>query len=496
MNELLLLTGTQLFAARHLPPPSQGLTVLMSESQSLCNRLPFHQQKLGFVLSAMREHAKELRKAGYKVRYHPLEENRDFLDILRATLVDIEARRLLHFASEDATLDARIARVADDLSCPRQELPSPMFLLDEATVDDYFQRASKPRMAGFYKAQRLRLNLLVESGKPLGGKWSFDESNRRKLPKDQAVPLPPNFKVSNTTRECLEMVAETFSSHPGRATDLWLPTDRAGALAWLDTFLEERLIGFGTFEDAISSRSPTLFHSTLSPFLNVGLITPDEVVARAMEAADAQQVPLNDLEGFIRQVVGWREFIRGAYRQHGETMRNRNVWGGTRELADSWNDAATGLPPLDAALRTNLDYGWNHHIERLMVIANLMNLAEIHPQAVYRFFMANYIDAYDWVMVPNVFGMGLTSDGGIFTSKPYICGSNYIRKMSDHKNGDWADVMDGLYWRFVSKHRQILARNPRLAMITRVLDKMDQKRLRHLAERAEAFISEHTRSAA
>jgi deoxyribodipyrimidine photolyase-related protein len=362
-------------------------------------------------------------------------------------------------------------------------------------VDDYFNRAKKPRMAGFYKAQRQRLDLLMDNGKPLGGKWSFDESNRRKLPKDQGVPTLPTFRISRTTRSCLETVADVFSEHPGRAVDLWLPTDRAGAVAWLDAFLEERLIGFGTYEDAISRRSPTLFHSVLSPFLNIGLITPDEVIKRALEAADARQVPLNDLEGFIRQVVGWREFIRGAYRRHGHTMRNRNVWGGNRELTDSWTNAATGLTPLDSALQTNQDYGWNHHIERLMVIANLMNLAEIHPSAVYRFFMANYIDAYDWVMVPNVFGMGLTSDGGIFTSKPYICGSNYIRRMSDHPGGDWTDVMDGLYWRFVSKHRQLLACNPRLAMMTRVLDRMDRKRLRYLAERAESFISEHTRAA-
>ena len=198
----------------------------------------------------------------------------------------------------------------------------------------------------------------------------------------------------------------------------------------------------------------------LSPFLNVGLITPAEVVERALEAADDRRVPLNDLEGFIRQIIGWREFIRGAYRKHGRTMRNRNVWGGDRRLSESWQSGTTGLPPLDAALHTNRDYAWNHHIERLMVIANLMNLAGIRPDEVYRFFMANYIDAYDWVMVPNVFGMGLTSDGGIFASKPYICGSNYIRRMSDHPGGDWTDVMNGLYWRFVSKHRELLARNP------------------------------------
>lgn len=495
MTDLLILTGTQLYAPRHLPSPT-GLTVLMCESHALCTRLPFHQQKLGFVLSAMREHAESLRQSGYSVRYFPLEDDRDFLPTLADSIRTLQARRLLHFASEDQRLDVGIEQVAQSLGCHNERLVAPMFLLDEASVDDYFQHAAKPRMAGFYKSQRQRFNLLVEEGKPLGGKWSFDESNRRKLPKDQAVPALPAVRVSATTRACLAEVAERFSSHPGRAGDLWLPTDRSGAMAWLDSFLEERLIGFGTYEDALSSRSATLFHSVLSPFLNVGLITPDEVIGRALEAADDRRVPLNDLEGFIRQVIGWREFIRGAFRRHGATMRNRNVWGGSRLLGDAWRNGTTGLPPLDNALRINHDYGWNHHIERLMVIANLMNLAEIHPREVYRFFMANYLDAYDWVMVPNVFGMGLTSDGGIFSSKPYICGSNYIRKMSDYRGGDWTDVMDGLYWRFVAKHRRLLAGNPRLAMMTRMLDRMDRKRLHHIVDRAETFIDQHTRSAA
>ncbi len=495
MSELLVLTGTQLFEPSHLPPPAE-VTAVMCESRALCSRLPFHQQKLGFLLASMREHAEALRRAGYEVDYFTLAEQKSFGSALRSTILFRQPQRLRYFASEDRSIDADIERISLETGCRAVRCPSPVFLLDEAGVDDYFERARKPRMAGFYRAQRQRMRILVEGGKPLGGKWSFDESNRHKLPGEQSVPCPPRIERSAITRRCLDEVATEFPDHPGHAVDLWLPTDRSGAVAWLDRFLEERLIGFGTYEDAISTRSPTLFHSVLSPLMNVGLITPEEVIERVLEAADDRQVPLNDLEGFIRQIIGWREFIRGAYRRYGRTMRNRNVWGGERRLAGTWQSATTGLLPLDAALRTNRDYAWNHHIERLMVIANLMNLAGIRPDEVYRFFMANYVDAYDWVMVPNVFGMGLTSDGGIFATKPYICGSNYIRRMSDYPGGDWTEVMNGLYWRFVSRHRDLLARNPRLAMITRTLDRMAPDRLRRLFGLAETFIDEHTLKAA
>ncbi|MEM8766581.1 MAG: cryptochrome/photolyase family protein [Pseudomonadota bacterium] len=495
-NKLLLVAGNQLFDPSHLADHRDAV-VLMCESDDYCARIPSHQQKLGFVLSAMRAHAEALEAAGFDVRYHRLAESRSFADLLPEYANRLGARKLYHFDSEDRGFIKGISRTAKAIGLRREVIRTPMFLLDNKTVDGYFQESRNPRMAGFYKSQRLRMGLLIdEQRQPLGGKWSFDAQNRSKLPRHQALPELPAPTHSADTRACLEEIAVRFPTHPGNARDLWLPVDRAGALRWLDRFLEERLLGFGTYEDAITSRSSTLFHSVLSPFLNVGLITPDEVVSRAMDAGESLQVPLNDLEGFIRQVVGWREFIRGAYRTHRHTMRKRNVWGGERTLTPEWLEGNTGIPPLDHAIRTAIDYGWNHHIERLMVIANLMNLAEIHPQEVYQFFMTHYIDAYDWVMVPNVYGMGLTSDGGIFTSKPYICGSNYIRKMSDFPAGEWTDVMDGLYWRFVAKHRPVLATNPRLAMMTRGLDRMEPARLRRILGAAEDFIGTTTQRAA
>ncbi|MGE0621583.1 MAG: cryptochrome/photolyase family protein [Pseudomonadales bacterium] len=497
MTDLLCIAANQLFDLRHLQAHRDAV-ILMCEDERLCTRLPFHQQKLGFVIAAMRRHAARLRRAGFDVRYHTLADRQTLASAITGALQQTSARRLLHFDTEDRGLAGQITRAADRLGIRHQALPNPMFLTEDASLDAYFATAKKPRMASFYRTQRLRLKLLLEAdgNRPLGGRWSFDADNRARLPAGQSVPALPCVRHDADTRRCLDEVADTFSGHPGSARELWLPVDRDGAMRWLDRFLEERLTGFGTYEDALSNRSPVLFHSVISPFLNVGLITPDEVVGRALDAGTSLGVPLNDLEGFLRQIVGWREFIRGAYRQHRQTLRRRNVWGGQRRLSRRWLDADTGLLPLDAALGRTRDLAWNHHIERLMVIANLMNLTEVHPGEAYRFFMSSYVDAYDWVMVPNVYGMGLTSDGGIFTSKPYLCGSNYIRHMSDYPGGAWTEVADGLYWRFVAKHRRVLAGNPRLAMMVRSLDRLDPKRLKRIVGLAEDFIDEVTECAA
>lgn len=495
MTDVFYLSGTQLFSPSLLEA-HRDVVITMVESDAWCRRLPFHQQKLGLVLAAMRSHRDALTAAGFRVRYHDLDVGLSLADALKLTAQEADASRLHYFTSEDHTLTRDLLAAAAGLGLKTVEQASPMFLLDAEVIDEYFGRQTQPRMANFYRDQRRRMNILLDGDQPTGGRWSFDADNRAKLPRRQPVPELPAVQHTPVVQSTLNQVHETFADHPGDARSLWLPADRAGAQRWLDRFLEERFIGFGTYEDALTVRSPTLFHSALSPLMNLGLITPAEVVQRALEAADAHQVPLNDLEGFIRQIIGWREFVRGVYRRHRGTLRDSNVWGGTRVPKDSWLRGDTGLLPLDLATRNAIDYGWNHHIERLMVIANLMNLAEIAPPAAYRFFMGYYIDAYDWVMVPNLYGMGLNSDGGIFTTKPYICGSNYIRKMSDYAKGEWTDVMDGLYWRFVARHRSTLERNPRLAVITRGIDRMDTARRKHLFSCAENFITDHTLEAA
>ena len=211
-----------------------------------------------------------------------------------------------------------------------------------------------------------------------------------------------------------------------------------------------------------------------------------------MNYAVNHDVPMNDVEGFVRQVIGWREFMRGIYLHHRKGMRSGNIWNAQRRMGRSWSNATTGIPPLDGALKNAQRYAWNHHTERLMVIANMMNLCEIRPADAYEFFSSNYLDAYDWVMVPNVFGMGLTSEGGTFASKPYICGSNYMLRMSDYLKGEWCDVVDGLFWRFVEKHQTLLKCNARANFMVQGLGRMKPERRERIFARATQFLEQNT----
>lgn len=278
-------------------------------------------------------------------------------------------------------------------------------------------------------------------------------------------------------------IAKEFPSNPGQVAHLY-PTTHAEAKAWLAAFIKERLDAFGPYEDFISQDATFLFHSALSPLLNTGLLTPRDVIDAVRDVA----APLNSLEGFIRQVIGWREFVRGIYVMYGRFERTHNFFKFTRSLPRSFWEASTGIEPVDGAIRKVLKTGYCHHIERLMVLGCFMLLCEIDPDEVYRWFMELFIDAYDWVMVPNVYGMSQFADGGLFATKPYICGSNYIVKMSDYKKGPWCEIWDGLYWRFIDHHRSLFEKNHRSSMIVRQLDKMSAERKERLFTAAEHFL--------
>ncbi|MEL7087388.1 MAG: cryptochrome/photolyase family protein, partial [Planctomycetota bacterium] len=380
-------------------------------------------------------------------------------------------------------------------------LRSPMFVTSREGFTTYLDdNGGKPFMARFYEWQRKRLDLLVdEEEKPVGGRWSFDDENRKKLPKKVAVPRTAWATPTEHVAAVRGLIAERFADHPGvlpEDGEFWLPTTRRQALAWLRAFLDDRFAEFGPYEDSLSNRDDVLFHSVLSPVMNLGLITPGEIVERAVEHAEASggEVPLNSLEGFVRQITGWREFIRGVYRRYDDKQSATNFWNHTRKIKPCWYEGTTGLRPLDDAIDKARRLGWNHHIERLMVLGNLMNLCEIEPTQAHRWFMEMFVDSSDWVMGPNVYGMGLMSDGGIFATKPYICGSNYIIKMSDQykKSEDWCEVMDGLYWRFVDAHRDFFAGNARLSMMLGTLNKMDAERRNRIFDKAEQFIADVT----
>ena len=228
----------------------------------------------------------------------------------------------------------------------------------------------------------------------------------------------------------------------------------------------------------------------MSPLINLGLLTPSEIISLLLKTN--KNIRLNSLEGYIRQLIGWREFMRGIYQNYNKKMEENNFFGNNRKMKSSWFNAETGLTPLDFSINNVLNYGWTHHIERLMILSNIMNLCEIHPKEVYKWFMEMFIDSSEWVMVPNVYGMGLFSDGGIFATKPYICGSSYFLKMMDFKKGDWCDIMDGLYWRFIEKNEKFFLTNPRLSMMVRILKNLNPNRKKKIFNAAQTFIEKNT----
>ncbi len=489
MQRLLVLLGDQLFDPDYLPG---NVTVYLAEDYHLCTNVRHHQQKIVLFLSAMRAYADELRAAGFDVQYRTLDDkgetpyDADLLDFIGTQSFDT----LLCFDIEDRPAEAMLADVATKAELPLETLQTPAFTCSRDQFADYASRRKRLHMADFYKEQRQRLNVLMDDGEPEGGQWSFDADNRKKLPKKIAPPELGKAADNPHVGDVKALVQKYFAAHPGDAEDFWWPSTRLGAARWLEEFVEERLELFGPYEDALTTRSATVFHSALSPMINLGLLTPQQVVDAVV--ANKDRALLQSVEGFVRQVIGWREFIRGVYRLHGEEQATSNYWEHKRELADCWYDGTTGLPPLDDTIRTAQSLGWTHHIPRLMIAGNLMTLCEIRPQSAHTWFMEMYVDSAEWVMGPNVYGMGLFSDGGIFATKPYICGSNYILKMSDYAKGDWCDIMDGLYWRFIDKHRDFFGANPRLGLMIRALDKLNDERRTRIFAAAESFIERVT----
>ena len=494
---ILVILGNQLFPRQHLPD-SANVRVFMCEDLGLCTYVRHHQQKLVLFLSAMRSYADGLRDAGYDVHYVELDPDSDasYEDRLGDCIEASSAKEIKHFEVEDKDMEARLVGFADEHELERTELKSRMFLCSRDEFANFAGDASSLSMAAFYKQQRRSLGILVdENGNPDGGQWSYDEDNRKSLPKDVVPPTVQPAGPTSHTKAVVKLVRKRFADHPGDASQFWWPTTRRAALKQLRNFLDQRFAKFGPYEDAMSTRTATVFHSTLSPLLNLGLITPREVIDRAVEHADDNGVPLQSLEGFVRQVIGWREFVRGVYRTFGDQQDTCNFWSHDRELADAWYDGKTGITPLDDTIRTAQRLGWTHHIPRLMVAGNLMTLCEIRPKSAWRWFMEMYVDSSEWVMGPNVYGMGLFSDGGLFATKPYICGSNYMLKMSDYKKGDWCDTVDGLYWRFIDKHREFFSSNPRLSLMPSALDRLDDDRRKRIFAAADDFIDEYTRPA-
>ncbi len=491
-QQVRLVLPNQLFE-QHLQV-DEGTCLVLVEHDLLVRQLPFHAHKLVLHRASMLAFADRLRDKGFWVEHVTSDAGVGTADRLGDLLRDLAPERLSWYEPVDDWVEQDLARVAAAAGLEPEVLATPAFCTSTEQVHALLG-GRRPRMQHFYEAQRRRLDLLMDGDQPVGGRWSFDTENRKKLPKGIVVPQVRLPKGSAHVEAAVAWVQEEFPDAPGDPTTFCWPTTRREALAWLRDFVQHRLAGFGPYEDAISASEPWLFHSAISPALNVGLLDPLEVVRAAVDRADAvagtdEEVPLAGLEGFVRQVIGWREYMRGVYVVHGRRLRTTNLLGMERALPQGFWDASTGLAPVDLAVQRVLDRGWCHHIERLMVLGNAMLLLRVHPDEVYRWFSAMFVDAYDWVMVPNVYAMSQFAGGELVTTKPYVSGSNYLRKMSDLPRGEWHDDWDALYWTFVRDHRDGFASNPRSSMMVRLYDGLDPARKAALTRRAASWLED------
>lgn len=469
MKTAFLIFPHQLF--REISLLKKAANVYLIEERLFFTQYKFHKQKLVLHRAGMKYYEDYLQKNGINTTYVEATDRRSDLGVL---LNEAGVSQAAFYDVCDNWLEKKIIAACRFNHILPLEHPTPLFINTKQDLESYFRGKQKYSQTDFYIQQRKKLKILVdENNKPQGGKWTYDSNNRLKYPKNKTAP-PAQFPSKNKFYK--EAVAYTEKNYPDNygfiSEEFIYPSTHQQAEAWLQQFLEKRFSEFGDYEDALVDNENILHHSVLTPMLNTGLLLPMQIVNAALDFAAAGSVPINSLEGFLRQIIGWREFIRGVYIYKGSRERTANFWKFEKKIPPSFYTATTGIEPVDNTIKKLLHTAYNHHIERLMVLGNFMLLCEFDPDKVYQWFMEMYIDAYDWVMVPNVYGMSQFADGGIMATKPYISGSNYLLKMSNYKKGAWCEFWDALFWNFMNKHRNFFLSNPRLGMLIKTYDKM------------------------
>lgn len=483
----ILVFPHQLFEDHPLWKNSE--TIYLVEEPLFFRQFNFHSHKIIFHRASMQHFANSRRKKGTSVAYIDSSDCRSDIRLLVPDLAKEGIQSIHYIDPDDDWLERRLKKAATESGIQLIRHENPSFIITVKEADEFFTQQKRYFQTDFYTWQRKRTGLMIlPDGKPAGGKWSFDAENRKRFPRSGKPPKLQYAPQGELVSEATIYSSQKFKWKYGPAENFFYPITPSDASRWLDDFLENRFRAFGDYEDAMLKGETVLHHSLVSPLLNAGLLLPGDVLNKAIDAAKEFKVPLNSLEGFVRQVLGWREFIRQLYAREGRKQRTQNYWGFTRKIPESFWQGNTGLNPFDIVTSRLKQSAYCHHIERLMVLGNLMLLCEFDPDEVYQWFMSFFIDAYDWVMVPNVYGMSQFADGGLMTTKPYISGSNYLLKMGDWEKGEWQQTWDGLFWRFMHVHRDFFLQNPRLGMLLRQFDQMPpDKRNRHLYN-AERFL--------
>lgn len=474
--------------------------LLLVESAKHLGKLKYHRQRLVLLLSAQRHFAEERRAEGWEVDYYELADGMSWETALAAHGKKFGMEQILVTAPNNYDEDLAVRKLAKRF--PLDVVPTRQFLVSREEFASWAKGKKSLLMETHYRRVRTEFGFLMEEdGRPAGGRWNFDEENRKTF-RDWVKSGRPQVQVSpevpdNITREVMGLVDREFAGNPGRAGGFWLPVDRAGALRWLENFIAHRLAGFGPWEDLMVQNEALLFHSVISPLINIGLLTPRECIERAQEEYRRGRAPLGSVEGFVRQIAGWREFVNGVYWLKMPEYAEVNGLEAQRPLPEFFYTGETEMNCLRQCLQQVKATGFNHHIQRLMILGNFLLLAGVRPQDALRWFNEMYVDAHDWVMAANVLGMVLHADGGFMATKPYAASSGYISKMSDYcagcryrpqlKTGAEACPFNYLYWDFYARHEQRFARNPRVGMMLKTLGKKSPKERGEIADSAEKF---------
>ena len=505
MSRLVLILGDQLsdqMAALKEADRARDV-VMVAEVAAEAGYVPHHPKKIAFLFAAVRKFAAGLEAAGWRVLYTRLDdpENAGSIpaEILRRAS-ETGAREVL--ATEPG--EWRLISALEDCPIPVHQFPDDRFLCSHAEFEAWAEGRKELRMEWFYREMRRKTGILMEGDKPAGGKWNYDHDNRKPA-KDQARFVGPlRFEPDAVTSEVLDLVEARFGGNFGRLRPFWFATSRGEALEALDHFVIEALPDFGDYQDAMLAEDRFLAHSVLSMYLNAGLLSWQEICAAVVDAWESGDVPINAAEGFIRQVIGWREYMRGIYFREGPDYVRRNTLDLHRKLPAFYWSGDTKMACLSAAISQTRDDAYAQHIQRLMVTGNFALLAGVDPFEVHEWYLAVYADAYEWVEAPNVIGMSQYADGGIVGSKPYVSGGGYLKRMSDYcnqcaydvgeKTGEMACPYNYLYWGFLHRHRDRFGKNPRMAQMYRTWMRMsDEKREATLAS-AERFWHGWTRA--
>ena len=428
-------------------------TVYLIEEPRYFTDFKYHKLKVAYHRSTMKSYYDYLLSEKINVKYIQFSEVENAYKEINKF-----KKNIYTYDCGDKVLEKRLKKIVPNIIINQ----SLNFLVNEDLIKKNLQKfynGKKYNHQNFYKWQRIRLNILINSDEtPTGGKWSYDSENRKKLPSNVKIPPVLKLEVNNYIEEAKKYVHKYFSNNYGSLDYFIYPINHDDSKRWLSNFLKNKFENFGIYEDAESERDPFLFHSVLTPMMNIGLLTDTEVLEMTMKYQN--KVPISSFEGFIRQIIGWRNYTYTLYLLEGETMRISNFLNNTNKLNKEvmWN-GSTNILPIDYIINKIVDYSYAHHIERLMYLGNYMLICMIDPNDVYEIFMEWTIDAYDWVMVPNVYGMTQFADGGLMMTRPYFSSSNYILKMSDYKKDSWCVIYDALYYNFINKHEDYLASN-------------------------------------